>query len=106
MLNCPHCKSEIDIRQLPHQGLFANFRICPNCKGAFTPDPDTKIRHALVIVMLLISLALTLLLYYESDAWLVPSVASYIALGWLVYWGNKKMYLVPYAKSGESSNGT
>jgi len=52
------------------------------------------------MVIALISLVFTMLLYYESDSWLIPAVASYAVFGVFIYRGNKKMYLVPYDKKG------
>lgn len=49
------------------------------------------------MVLSAISLVFTLLLYYESNNWLEPALSSYIVLGGLIYWGNRKMYLVPYS---------
>ncbi len=95
---CPHCTAELKINELPHQGLWESFRVCPECGGLFTADPDSKYRQALLIVVLLISLVFTLLLYYENESWLIPALASYVALGALLYWGNKKIYFVPYQK--------
>ena len=96
VLSCPHCNVDIVLRELPHPGLFANYRICPECSGAFTPDPDTKIRQGLFISVALLSLVFTVFLYSNGSDWLVPSLFSYTVLGLLIFWGNKKMYLVPY----------
>lgn len=98
VLHCPHCQVVIVMKQLPHEGMLASFRICPNCEGLFAPDPDTKVRQAICILLALISLVFTLLLYFESNSWLISAVSSYVVLGVLIYWGNKKMYLVPYIK--------
>lgn len=98
MHRCPHCNSRVIVRELPHPGLFKNYRVCTQCGGSFTADPDTKYRQAIFIVILLVSLIFTLLLYYENNDWLIPALASYLALGLLIYWGNKKMYFVPYEK--------
>jgi uncharacterized membrane protein len=83
------------IRELPHPGLFENYRICPKCSDRFTVDADTKIRQMLLIPVGLASLVFTLFLYFDSLVWLVPSIASYLSLGLLIYWGNKKVFLVP-----------
>lgn len=96
MQHCPHCHSVIQIRQLPHPGLFKNYRVCPACAGLFTVDRDTKIRQALFIAVALISLGFTLLLYFDDPGWLLPAISSYVALGALLYWGNKKVLFVPY----------
>jgi len=104
MLSCPHCNVDIVLKELPHQGLFANFRVCPECGGTFTADPDTKFRQALFIIVALVSLVFTLFLYFHSSEWLIPSLSSYLALGILIYWGNKKMYLVPCSPDKASSD--
>ena len=96
MLTCPHCGYEICIRKLPHQGLFKSHRICPKCEGSFTPDTDTKYRQVVLILILIISLVITLLLYFEGTRWLIAAIFSYAIFGIIFYWGNKRMYLVPY----------
>lgn len=95
MLTCPHCQETIEIRILPHHGLFKAYRTCPTCAGTFEVDPQTKRRQALFIVLLLISLAATLLLYVQGPTWLLLACATYLLLAGLIYWGNKRVYLVP-----------
>jgi uncharacterized protein (DUF983 family) len=104
MPTCPHCSVEICIRKLPYQGFFESYRICPNCGGSFTVDKDTKYRQAALIVILLISLAFTVLLYYRDSKWLIPALVSYVVTGLLLYWGNKKLFLVPYQNGQNTSN--
>jgi uncharacterized protein (DUF983 family) len=96
VLTCPHCHHEICLRELPHQGFSKSFRICPDCGGSFTPDKDTKYRQAIFIVIAIICLVLTLFLYFDGTNWLVPSVTSYVIFALLLYWGNKRIFLVPY----------
>ena len=96
MKECPHCSTEINIKELPHQGLFESYRICPNCDGYFTVDKNTKYRQALFIIILVISAAFSIFLYLGDARWLIPAITSYIAIGALMYWGNKKMFYVPY----------
>ena len=96
MRTCPHCNFEIRVRELRHQGLFKNFRICPNCGGSFTVDTATKYRQAAFIVIAIISLVFTILLYYQDSKWLILALVSYVVLGLLIYWGNKKILFVPY----------
>ena len=98
MLNCPHCRSEVRLAELPHPGLFKNYRICPACGGAFTPDTPTKYRQALCILIALVSLFLTVRLYIVGD-WLWPALVSYAILALLIFWGNKRIYLVPYRQN-------
>ena len=102
VLTCPHCSHEIDIRKLPHPGFFKNFRICPNCERKFTPDPDTKRLQAIAIPIALVSLVFTLLLYFRGTEWLIPAILSYVILGPLFYWGNRRIFLVPY-KNGRNA---
>jgi hypothetical protein len=99
MQRCPHCSVEIHVRELPHQGLFKNFRICPNCGGSFTVDPDTKIRQAVFTILAVISLVFSVLLYYQGEKWLIPAIDSYVVFGLLIYWGNRKVVFVPYEKA-------
>jgi len=106
MQRCPHCRTEIIIRELPHQGFFRSDRVCPKCNGNFTVDADTKRRQALFIIILLISLIFTLLLYYNVTNWLIPALTSYIVLGLLIYWSNKKVFLVPYNNAPEKTEET
>jgi uncharacterized protein (DUF983 family) len=106
MQTCPHCSIKIRLKELPYQGLFNSFRICPNCGGEFTVDTDTKYRQAAFIVILLISLVLTILLYCGDSKWLIPALVSYVVLGLLIYWGNKKLFFVPYQKGKNATNDT
>jgi hypothetical protein len=106
MQRCPHCSREVRIRELPHPGLLENYRICPNCGGRFTVDSDTKYRQAIFIVVALVSLAFTLFLYFDDTAWLMPALVSYVVLGVLLYWGNKKVFFVPYNKGQAPTNDT
>ena len=98
MKTCSHCKMEITIKELPHQGLFDSYRICPQCGGSFTVDTDTKYRQFYFIIIILISLIFTLFLYFDSNDWLLPVIISYIVFVALLYWGDKKVYYVPYKK--------
>ena len=92
---CPHCEVPVDITQLRHQGMFKSYRECPNCQKHFEVDPNTKRRQAFFIVLALISLVLTLLLYFRGVIWLVPACVSYVLLAVLIYWANKKVFYVP-----------
>lgn len=103
---CPHCNVEIRVREIPHPGFFQNHRTCPNCRGRFTPDTDTKYRQGIFIFITIVSLVLTLLLYFESIEWLIPAIFSYAVLGLLIYWGNKRIYFVPYKGDQDTTNDT
>ena len=92
---CPHCGSGIRLRELPHQGLFNSERICPHCAGSFTVDSRTKYRQAIFICVAVISSVLSLLLYFQSPEWLTPAIVSYFILALVIYWGNKRLFLVP-----------
>ena len=98
MQRCPHCHIEIRLRELPHQGIWTSYRVCPNCAEKFTVDPATKRRQAVCLVIAILSLVFTILLYFQGTDWLIPSLISYLVLGWVIYWGNKQVYLVPYRK--------
>ena len=104
MHTCPHCNIEIRVNELPHQGLFNRFRICPACGRSFTVDTDTKYRQAICLVIGVISLVFTVLLYFLGSEWLIPAIASYVVLGLLIYWGNRQLFFVPYQKGQDSTN--
>lgn len=103
MLICPHCNIEICMRELPHPGLFDNYRICPACQGKFTPDIKTKRRQAFGIFIGTISLVITILLYFDGTRWLVPAIISYVVIGLLIYVGNKHIFLVS-CENGKNTN--
>ena len=104
MKTCPHCDIEICIRELRHQGVFKNYRICPNCCEKFTVDTDTKYRQAFCIFIALISLVFSILMYERNFEWLIPALVSYAVLGGIIYWGNKKVFFVPYKKGRSHHN--
>lgn len=104
MKKCPHCYAEIKINELPHQGFFDSYRVCPKCGGSFTSDKDTKYRQALCLFIAIISLAVTMLLYLQGTEWLIPAIVSYVILGLIIYWGNKRMFFVPYQKDQNTNN--
>ncbi len=106
MLTCPHCSREIIMRELPHEGFLANYRVCPSCGEKFTPDTKTKQLQAFGIFIGIISLGLTLLLYFNGTQWLIPALISYAAMGVLIYIGNKRIFLVPYEKDNDNINST
>ena len=106
MQTCPHCNIEIRVRGLPHQGLFKSFRICPNCGGCFTADTKTKHRQTICIFIAVVSLALTLLLYFQGSEWMIPAIVSYVILGIIIYWGNKHVFFVPYQEDQDINNDT
>ena len=106
MQTCPHCGIEIHLKELPHQGLFNSFKICPSCGDKFTVDTDTKYRQAIFIFIALISLAFTILLYFRGLEWLIPSLVSYVVLGLLIYWGNRQLFLVQSGKDQNPNNDT
>ena len=106
MQTCPHCNIEIRVRELRHQGFFNNFRICPDCGGRFTVDTKTKQRQAAFIVIAVISLVFTLLLYYQDPKWLTLALVSYVVLGLLIYWGNKKVFFVAYNEDQNNTDDT
>jgi len=106
MLTCPHCSHEIRVRELPYQGFFKSFRICPYCRGGFTVDTDTKYRQAICIFIAIISLIITMFLYFRGTEWLIPAIFSYVILGLIIYWGNKRMFFVPYQNDQNTTNDT
>lgn len=102
MPTCPHCNEAIVVRELPHPSVIKNFRICPACGGTFTVDSDTKRRQAMFLVLAVVSLILTCLLYYKGNAWLAPSLVSYVVLAGVLYWANKQVRFVPYDEESDS----
>ena len=56
--------------------------------------------------MAIISLVLTMLLYFRGMEWLIPGIISYVILGLLIYWGNKHIFLVPYKFDQDTTNDT
>ena len=96
MLTCPHCSGAIDMRQAKHEGLFATHRACPSCRRFFDLDARTKTRQALMLATLAVALVLTVLTYFHGRFWAPFAVASYCLAGAVLYYGNKKMYLVEY----------
>ncbi len=106
MPECPHCKQVIEGKDLQDQISFKRYRTCPSCAQPFTVDVSTKYRQAIGLLIALISLALTLGLFYQGTDWLIPAIISYIILGLLIYWGNKRVIFVPYEKDRNASKGT
>jgi hypothetical protein len=104
MQTCPHCQTPIRISELPHQGLFRSFRICPDCGGSFIVDRKTRQRQAAFIVVALISLVLTVMLTHAGSEWLLPALISYVIMGMLIYWGNRQVVFVPYDKDRNASD--
>ena len=43
----------------------------------------------------LLSLAFTVLLYFGENDWLLPALVSYALLAMLIYYGNRRVKLVP-----------
>ncbi len=98
MPECPHCRKIIDGKDLRDQFSFKRYRLCPSCGSPFTVDLATRYRQAIGLVIALISLALTMGLYFKGTDWLFPAILSYIVLGLYIYWGNKRVLFVPYKK--------
>ncbi|MDH5668831.1 MAG: hypothetical protein OEY86_12540 [Nitrospira sp.] len=62
----------------------------------FEVDPNTKRRQAAFIALALLSLVLTILMYFDFRQWAPFSISSYVVLGVLIYWASSKVYLVKY----------
>lgn len=58
----------------------------------------------IAIGIALISLAFTLLLYYDGNRWLLPAIASYIGLAAWILHANRLLFLVPYPDRGDDEN--
>ena len=76
------------------------------CQGKFTPDAKTKQLQAFGIFIGIISLVMTMLLYFDGTRWLVPAAISYVVMGLWLYVGNKRIFLVPYGKVKDTTNDT
>ena len=94
MPTCPHCRTQIDLRKIKHQGFLESYRICPACNQAFEVDPRTKRRQAVFIVLALVSLVLTVLMYVDVKKWLPYAALSYLLLGAVIYYGNRRVFFV------------
>ncbi len=98
MPECPHCRQVIGGKDLRNQFSFKPYRPCPSCARPFTVDASTKYRQAIGLVIALISLVLTLGLFFRGTDWLTPAIISYIILVLFLHWGNKHVVFVPYEK--------
>jgi uncharacterized protein (DUF983 family) len=103
---CPHCSFEIHLKELPYQGFAKSHRRCSECGGYFTADAKTKRRQALFLFILIISTALTILLYLNGTKWLIPATISYVICGTIFYIGNKRIFFVPYQKNRKTADDT
>jgi len=61
-------------------------------------DRDTKIRQALFLTIVLISLCFTAMLKFDGNHWLLPAIASYVVMAFALYRGTKMVVFVPYNK--------
>ncbi len=52
----------------------------------------------------LVSLLLTMAMYYLGNDWLLPAIISYIVLGAIIFRGNRLLYLVPYPENRSHDN--
>lgn len=95
---CPYCQQQFNVRELPYQSWWRNYRLCPHCEGKITVDKDTKIRQALFLIVACMSLVFTGMLYFEGNTWLLPAFVSYLVMGLALYWGTKHVRFVPYTK--------
>jgi len=102
MLACPHCSTSIDLRQVRHEGWFTTRRMCPSCKLAFDLDASTKVRQGLFLASAILALTFTVLAWLYGSAWGGWAAASYVLAGALLYYGNRKIYLI---KASDSDKG-
>lgn len=103
MLACPHCGDSVDLRKLKHQGMLASHRVCPHCEGPFEVDPQTKRRQAAFIVLATISLIFTVLMYFDFQRWVLFAIPTYVVLVALIYFANRKVYLVKHDRNASQS---
>jgi len=76
MLRCPHCDLAIELRQLRHRGWWRSDRVCPDCKGG----------------------VLTILATLGDERWWIATCASFVPLAWLIWYGNRRVRLVPFGR--------
>ncbi|UCD70027.1 MAG: hypothetical protein JSW48_08345 [Betaproteobacteria bacterium] len=69
-------------------------------------DAGTRYRQAAFLVIAVVSLIMTLLLYVRGTVWLISALVSYIVLGLLIYWGNKRLHLVPFEQRQKPADST
>jgi hypothetical protein len=86
---------QIELRKLPHPGLFEDYRVCPGCGGEFTVDERSKRLRPALLVVGLSAMVLTLLLYFQGPGWLAPALISYALWLAILGWANKFLRLVP-----------
>jgi CXXC-20-CXXC protein len=103
MLECPHCGNPVELRELKHQGMLASYRVCPHCGEKFEVDRHTKRRQAVFIVLAMVSLIFTVLMYFNVHEWAAFAISTYVVLGALIYFANKKVYLVKYYRDESNS---
>ncbi len=104
MPRCPYCQVEISGRDLGRQAQFKPYRVCDRCGGQFTLDRATRRRQMIAIGVGLVSLLLTMAMYYLGNDWLLPAIISYVVLGAIIFWGNRLLYLVPYPENRSHDN--
>ena len=104
-LPCPHCQTAVVLAELPHPTWTASYRECPECRQLLTVDAKTKRRQAFAIVTAVLALVLTALQYFRSGGWLTFALMSYVLLALQIWWGNKRVKLVPYADEPHPGGG-
>jgi endogenous inhibitor of DNA gyrase (YacG/DUF329 family) len=96
MPKCPYCEIDIDGKQIRKRLSLKSYQNCPSCGKPFTIDKESKRRQKVAIPLALISLVLTLGLFSDNEAWIIPAFFSYIILGLYIYRANKRVEFVPY----------
>lgn len=55
----------------------------------------------IAIGVALVSLVLTIKLYFDGTGWLLASIVSYVVLAAIIWHGNRLLYLVPYPQDDD-----
>ncbi len=97
-MNCPVCSSDMRNRSLlSHYSLKPN-RVCPDCNAKYTSDLKTKKRQIPIVILGLVALGLTFTVSLKGIGWLLPTIASHIALWVYTGYAVSKVTNVKYTK--------
>jgi hypothetical protein len=72
------------------------YRVCPDCHARYTVDATTRKRRGPIVFLSLIALGLTAAVSVGGMVWLLPAVASHIALWVYVGYAASKVVYVAY----------
>jgi hypothetical protein len=70
------------------------YRVCPDCGARYTADADSRRRQWPIAVLSLGALMLTVLAGSGDAGWILPALASHVALwGYIAYAVSKLRYV-------------